>query len=65
MMIAIRGKDDPTGVWFEETRNIFEDFKQLYGKETSTIDAVAIMTDSDNAGGHAIAEYGDIYFTAN
>ncbi len=65
MMIAVRGKDDPAGVWFEESRNVLEDFKRLYGEEISTLDAVAIMTDSDNAGGRAIAAYGDIYFTAN
>ena len=65
MMIAVRGKNDSTGVWFEESIDVPEDFKRLYGEEISTLDAVAIMTDTDNAGGHAIAEYGDIYFTAN
>jgi hypothetical protein len=65
MMVAVRGKGDPVGGWMEERRNVFEDFKQLYGEEISTLDAVAIMTDTDNAGGHAIAEYGDIYFSSD
>ncbi len=65
MMIAVRGKEDAVGVWREESRNVREDFRQLYGEEISVLDAVAVMTDTDNAGGHAIAEYGDIYFAAN
>lgn len=64
MMVAVRSSTDSTGTWFTETRDVRADFKQLTGEDLLYIDAVAIMTDTDNAKGKATAYYGDIYFTA-
>jgi hypothetical protein len=63
IMIAIRSSEDATGTWFTEKRNVLYDLKQLYGKEYQYIDAIAVMTDTDNAKGKATAYYGDIYFS--
>ena len=65
MMLAQRDATDAEQVWFEERRNIAEDFKRLHGIDIDHIDGVAIMTDSDNSGKSAQALYGDIYFTAD
>lgn len=65
MMIALRSSNDPTGVWQTEKRNVLDDLKQQFGKDIRYIDAVAIMTDTDNAHGRATAYYGDIYFSKN
>jgi hypothetical protein len=51
--------------WFHEKRNVRADFKRLFGDDIQQIDAVAIMTDTDNSGQAATAWYGDIYFTAS
>lgn len=64
MMVAVRSSSDKTSTWYVEKRNIRADFKKLTGEDTAYIDAVAIMTDTDNAKGKATAYYGDIYFTA-
>lgn len=64
MMVAVRSSSDKTETWYTEKRNVRADFKQLTGEDMSYIDAVAIMTDTDNAKGKATAYYGDIYFTA-
>ncbi len=64
MMVAVRSSEDKAGAWFSEKRNIREDFKQLTGEDIKVIDAVAIMTDTDNSKGKATAYYGDIFFTA-
>jgi len=64
MMIAVRSAEDKTHTWYQEKRNIIEDLKELFGTEFRYIDAVAIMTDTDNTKGNAIAYYGDIYFSA-
>lgn len=64
MMVAVRSTADQTGTWFSEKSNIRADFKTLTGEDIQAIDAVAIMTDTDNANGKAKAYYGDIYFTA-
>ncbi len=65
MMLALRNQHDETGVWYEEKRNIHADLKQLFGEDIQFIDAVAIMTDTDNSGGHAISYYGDIFFSTD
>ena len=65
MMIALRSSSDQTGTWYAEKRNILADLKQQFGEEILYIDAVAIMTDTDNAQGKVTAYYGDIYFTKN
>lgn len=65
MMIALRSSGDETGLWHTEKRNVLTDLKQYVGKDIDYIDAVAIMTDTDNAKGTVTAYYGDIYFTEN
>jgi hypothetical protein len=64
MMVAVRSLADKTGTWASEKRNIRTDFKELVGEDIQYIDAVAIMTDTDDTKGKATAYYGDIYFTA-
>lgn len=63
MMLAIRGPEAPLNVWQHEKRNIQADFKQLFGEDIQHIDAVAIMTDTDNSDGQVSAVYGDIWFS--
>lgn len=65
IMIALRSSSDKTGTWYTEKRNILADLKQQFGEDIRYIDAVAIMTDTDNAHGKATAYYGDIYFSKN
>ena len=64
MMLAVRSGNGQAGTWVHEKRNVREDYKRLFEKEIDVIDAVALMTDTDNAGGQAAAWYGDIYFSA-
>ena len=63
-MLAARGVDDRSGEWVTEKRNVREDLKKVFGKDITSIDAIAIMTDTDNTGREAHASYGDIFFTA-
>ena len=64
IMFATRGVDDNSGQWMTEKRNVREDLKELFGEDITSIDAIAIMTDTDNTGKVAHASYGDIFFTA-
>lgn len=64
MMIAVRSKMDKTQTWYQEKRNIMQDLKEQFGTDIRYIDAVALMTDTDNSKGSATAYYGDIYFSA-
>lgn len=61
--IAIRGVAHPIGQWVTEKRNVAADFVQLYGVKIDQVDAVVIMSDTDNSGLSASASYGDIFFS--
>ncbi len=63
-MIAIRSGSTNTGSWVEEKRNVLEDVKRYIGEDVMRIDAVAIMTDTDNTGKSGSADYGNIYFSS-
>lgn len=64
VMTALRSSEAPLSVWQVEKRNIHEDFKNLFQRDVRYIDAVVLMSDTDNTGKEAIAYYGDIYFSA-
>ncbi|MDO9269846.1 MAG: DUF3047 domain-containing protein [Methylobacter sp.] len=63
MMIALRGPEAALNVWHSEKRNVRADLQKLFGEDLNAIDAVALMTDTDNSGGHVSAYYGDIWFS--
>ena len=62
--VAVRSGDALAGQWVEERRDVRADFRELFGKPVRYVDAVAIMTDTDNTGGTAVAYYGDITFAS-
>ena len=63
-MMALRSGTAEAGRWVEEKRDVRADFRRLFGEDIDTLDAVALMTDSDSSGQTASAWYGDIQFTA-
>lgn len=63
MMLALRGTEAPLNVWYTEKRNVRADLQKLFGEDVRTIDAVALMTDTDNSHGQVTAFYGDIWFS--
>ncbi len=65
MMMAVKSGDYQAGQWQSEKRNVRQDFKNFFGEEIKIIDAVAIMTDTDNTKSAATAWYADIYFSAD
>ena len=64
IMVAVESGPEKVGLWVEEERNIYNDYKRLFGKDPPRIGAVAIMTDSDNTKEAATAFYGDISLTS-
>ncbi len=63
-MYAVDSGMENLGVWQHYKRNIKEDLKNIVGKDEQYIDAIAIMTDTDNAGLSATTYFGDIFFTS-
>lgn len=64
MMMAVRNRQDAVSTWYTEKRNVAADLERLFGTAYDFIDAVALMTDTDNSHGQVRAYYGDIYFSA-
>lgn len=65
LMLALRSGDREAGRWVTEKRNVRDDWRRLFGDGVEQLDAVALMTDTDNAGGSALAYYGDIFFSSD
>jgi hypothetical protein len=63
-MIAVESGSGRAGQWISERRDVREDYRRVFGEEPGRVDAVAIMTDTDNTGATATAWYGDIWFSA-
>ncbi|HKR80714.1 MAG TPA: DUF3047 domain-containing protein [Nitrospira sp.] len=61
-MIVVESGGAKVGGWVEESRNVFEDYRQAFGEDPPLINGVAIMTDTDNTKERAVAYYGDIRF---
>lgn len=64
VMVAVESGEEFVGEWRNEKRNVRDDIRNLLGMDVSKIDAVAIMTDTDNSQQSAVAYYGNIFFTA-
>ena len=62
--VAVRSGDAQAGRWLAERRDVRADFRALFGEEVHYVDAVAIMTDTDDTGTAATAYYSDIAFTS-
>jgi hypothetical protein len=60
MMVVVESGPDKAGTWISEQRDILADYRRLFGGEPRQLGAIAVMTDTDNTGGNALAWYGDI-----
>ena len=63
MVVVQTGKDN-AGQWVSQSRNIADDFKELFGREVDKIDGYAVMVDGDNANKKGTAWFADIRFEA-
>lgn len=64
-MLALQSGAPAASGLLHEARNVRADLRRYFGRDYEFIDAVALMTDCDDAGGQAQAWYGDIYFNAD
>lgn len=62
VMVAATSGSHPVGKWVTVKRDVRADFRRYFDDDINAIDAVAVMTDTDNTTGRAVAYYGDIYF---
>ena len=58
--VAVESGDGKAGNWVFEERNVYEDYKRIFGEEPPLLGGVAIMTDTDDTKDEVTAWYGDI-----
>lgn len=63
-MLAVESGNGKAGQWQTEERDLFADYRLLFGTDPPEAEAIAIMTDTDNTGGTAEAWYGDIILSS-
>lgn len=63
IMIPVRCGVEGLGQWHYERVNVANDFYRAFNMHIERAHGVAIMSDSDNAGGSALAYYGNIKFS--
>lgn len=59
-MIVAESGPKRVGQWLEYTRNLRDDFRQAFGEDPGELEAVGVLTDTDNTGAVTEAYYGDI-----
>lgn len=60
VMVAVESGRENVGRWMTERRNVYEDYRAIFGEEPPRVGAIAVMTDTDNTGSSATAWYDDI-----
>lgn len=63
-MIAVESGRENLGKWLQESRNVEEDYRRLFGEEPGRVVSVGIMTEADDGDRTLEAFYGDIAFRA-
>jgi len=61
-MVVVESGPQKVGVWVDESRNLYDDYKKAFGEDPPLINGVAIMSDTDNTKERVTAYYGDIVF---
>ena len=62
-MWALNSGSAGLGQWVSHSRNVHEDLKIAFGETYTELEAIAIMTDSDNGGESYLSWYDDISLT--
>jgi hypothetical protein len=61
--VIVRSGGAETGRWLAETRNVYEDYKRIYGEEPGEeVGAVSVAIDSNDTHSAAEAFIGEILF---
>jgi hypothetical protein len=59
-MIVVESGPARVGQWVAEQRDVYADYRRLFGADPPFIAGIAVMTDTDDTGERAVAHYGAI-----
>jgi hypothetical protein len=63
-MIVVESGPARVGQWVAEERDLYADYRRLFGGEPPRIAGIAVMTDTDDTGERAVAYYGALRLRA-
>ena len=61
--IVLRDKTDKLNQWFKERRNVYEDYKMLFGEEPPEVGGISLYINSQHTKSSAESCFDDVYFT--
>jgi len=61
-VVVVRSGPSELGKWIAETRNVYEDYKKLYGKEPPPVKGVRLQINSQHTGTSAESMFADVVF---
>lgn len=64
-IVVLRNQNSPLDQWISETVDVSADYKRLFNEEPEKVQAIGLMSDSDNTSSTAIAHYREIVLSAN
>lgn len=64
IMLAVDSGNSKVGAWVTHKRNLRADLKRYLGNDVKRVDAIAVMSDTDNSGQSVTADYGNIFMTS-
>ena len=56
-------RPESADAWGQQTRNVRDDYVELFGHAPRDVTAGAVMTDTDNSQTECVSHFGDIYFS--
>ncbi|MGH7962320.1 MAG: DUF3047 domain-containing protein [Candidatus Binatia bacterium] len=63
-VVVLQSGPSSNGAWQQETVNIYQDYKDLFGNEPGEVQGIAVLTDSDTTKSVAEADYDDFTLLA-
>lgn len=63
-MVMVESGPEHVGQWVTEKRNVYEDYRRVFGEEPGRITTIGIITDTDATSQKTEGYYGDIAFLA-
>jgi hypothetical protein len=64
-IVVLRNQNSSLAEWIPETVNVYDDYKRLFKEEPKKVQAIGLMSDSDNTSSTSIAHYKEIVISAN
>ncbi len=64
LIVAVESGDEKVGTWVSEERDIYEDYRKMFGEEPPELGGVALMTDTDDTRDEVTSWYGDIFLVS-